>query len=700
MTNTERVSKLRAGAVAPAVCYLEFYLHFYRYFQEKELPYSHEAYGEAFYYACERVTPVIEAGELIVGRVIGGLDAEMTAAWNGELGNFARQTAAGAGGGQDSHMSIDYPLLLTQGVEGVIAKIDAHAAQHADEAAQLFYRNARRCLEGVVLLSERYAALAEDMAKACGSADESAELYEIARICRAVPRKPAATFYEAVQSAHFMSFCVSFNPLRLCPQQFQLGHPDRYLLPYYEADMASGRINRERAQLLMDCLAIQINHRVPAGLSSGYMLGGRDESGAVVANEVTELGLRAIDEVRLVYPAVGFCYTPDMPDKYLALSCEILSHGCSHPAIFNDDIITQGLMEYGLPREEACNYIHSTCVEITPVASSHVWVASPYTNLLAILLDVMKGAPESYEALVAAYQDRLAASIRANFEAHNAARKHRAVHSFNPLLSCFVHDCLRDGVDIEWGGGRYNWIMPSFVGMANLVDSLYAIKTLVYEEKSLTMQEYLDVLAANYEGYEALHARILNKLPKYGNDNDDVDGLFGEMTAFIISECRKHTPIHQNARLVPSVFCYVRHEQFGAQTGATPDGRLATFPLGDGSGPAQGRELCGPTASIISSTKWSHKEFIGGVAVNIKFAKKHFDGDSLAKVMALVKTYMLRGGFELQVNVIDRDTLLRARENPAAHRDLVVRIGGYSDYFVRLSPRMQQEVITRTEHEL
>ena len=615
MTNEQRVKALRDRAVAPPVCYLEFYLHFYRYFSERSLPYSHENYGEAFYYACERTTPVIEENELIVGRAVRGLNEQLTAEWNGELGAFARATAASAGGGQDSHMAIDYPLLLSLGVEGVIAKIDAYAAENTDERARMFYRNARRCLQGVLLMSERYADLAEKMANECSDAAQAVELTEIAHICRAVPRHPATTFYEAVQAAHFVSFCVSFNPLRLCPQQFQLGHPDRYLYSYYQADVAAGRIDDARAQLLMDCLAIQINHRVPAGLSSGYMLGGRDESGAVVANEITEMGLRAIDRVRLVYPAVGFCYTPDMPDKYLALSCEILSHGCSHPAIFNDDIITQGLMDYGLPREEACNYIHSTCVEITPVASSHVWVASPYTNLLAILLNVMRGEHRTYDDLLAAYQETLATSIRANFEAHNAARKHRAVHSFNPLLSCFVHDCLRDGVDIEWGGGRYNWIMPSFVGMANLVDSLYAIKTLVYEEKALTLPEYLEVLSVNYEGHEALHARILNKLPKYGNDNDAVDLLFGEMTAFIIAECQKHTPVHQNARLVPSVFCYVRHEQFGAQTGATPDGRLATFPLGDGSGPAQGRELCGPTASIISSTKWSHKEFIGGVAV-------------------------------------------------------------------------------------
>ncbi len=700
MTNQGRIRMLRERALAPGICYQEFYLHFYHYFVERDLPYCHEHYGEAFYFACANVTPVIEQGELIVGKTIDALPARMAAEWAGESGDLARKTAAAAGGGQDSHMAIDYPLLLTQGIEGVIARIDAYAVATEDEKKLLFYRAARRCLQGVVLLSDRYATLAEEQARTCEDEARAAELQQIAHICRRVPAKPARTFYEAVQAAHFISFCLSCNPLRLCSQQFQLGHPDRYLYPYYQADLAAGRLDAEAAQLLMNCLAIQINHRVPSGLSSGYMLGGRDEMGVLVANEVTEMGLRAIDEVRLVYPSVGLCYTPQMPDRYLALSCEILSHGCSHPAIFNDDVITQGLMEYGLPKEEACNYIHSTCVEITPVASSHAWVASPYTNLPAILLEVMAGEHACYEALLCAYRAALSDRIRANFEEQNRLRAYRMAHAFNPLLSCFVNDCLRDGVDIEWGGGRYNWIMPSFVGMANLVDSLYAVKALVYDTGALPLSDYLAVLRDNFAGHETLRAQIANKIPKYGNDHDDIDALFGEITAFIVEECRKYTPVCQNARLVPSVFCWIMHERFGAQTGATPDGRAAGFPLGDGSGPAQGREACGPTASILSSTKWSHKEFIGGVAVNIKFAKKHFGEESRDKVLSLIKTYMARGGFELQINVVDRDTLLAAQKSPAAYADLVVRIGGYSDYFVRLTPHMQQEVITRTEHEV
>jgi len=172
------------------------------------------------------------------------------------------------------------------------------------------------------------------------------------------------------------------------------------------------------------------------------------------------------------------------------------------------------------------------------------------------------------------------------------------------------------------------------------------------------------------------------------------------LTGHIVEECKKYTPVFQNGRLIPSVFCWVMHSVLGAETKATPDGRLAGFPLGDGSGAAQGREKNGPTASVLSSTKWEHRDFIGGVAVNLKFAKKVFTQESCEKMMALIRTYMQFGGFELQINVVDQETLLDAREHPQQYRDLVVRIGGYSDYFVTLSEKMQEEVLMRTMHEL
>ena len=696
----DRIAILREKALKPDLSWNPFRLNFLRRCEEnRHLENPLLRYADSYTYAMGLLEPRIEEEELIVGlppRMHSETDEatydRLFATVGMEL--FCEPVA------QDSHMAVDYDLLLREGISGVISRIREKLAQTREEEKKTYYAVCIRCLQAVVDYSHRYADCAEEQAEACTDIRRKQELLEIAKICRNVPEKPAGSFYEAVQSAHFLTLCLAFDPSRQTMQQYQLGHPDRYLYPFYCADIQRGVITPEQAQLLLDCLGIQINRRVPHGLSSGYMVGGRDEQGNIVQNELTLMGIQVIEDIRLVYPSVGLCYTEGMEDKYLQKACEILSHGCSHPAIFNDDIISKGLLEYGVPAEQAHNYIHSTCVEITPVAGSNVWVASPYTNMAQLLLDVMEQDSCSFVDLKQKVLDKLAGIICRNFEIYNQCRLTVAEKNIHPLLSCFVNDCIECGTDIYQGGARYNWIMPSFVGVANLVDSLYVLKTAVFEEKRLTLREITDICRRDFEGQEVLRQYLLNKLPKYGNDRDEVDVLFQEITEFIVQECRKYTPVFPNAHLVPSVFCWVMHDRFGRETGATPDGRPARFPLGDGSGACQGRERNGPLASLISSTKWSHKEMIGGVAVNLKFSKKVFTQDSYAVMLALIKTYMQRGGFELQINVTDRETLLDAVAHPENHRDLVVRIGGYSDYFVTLSPNMQQEVLLRTEHSI
>ena len=216
----------------------------------------------------------------------------------------------------------------------------------------------------------------------------------------------------------------------------------------------------------------------------------------------------------------------------------------------------------------------------------------------------------------------------------------------------------------------------------------------------MSIAELKEILDRNFEGNELFRQKVANRIAKYGNDVDDIDRYFEMFTKHIIEECRKYECMYTNGKLIPSVFCWIMHERFGNETGATPDGRLAGFPLGDGSGPCQGREMNGPTASIISSTKWEHHELIGGVAVNMKFSKKSLGENSLLTMRNIIETYLRRGGFEIQINVVDKETLEKARINPEEYRDLVVRIGGYSDYFVKLSENMQAEVILRTEHNI
>jgi formate C-acetyltransferase len=390
--------------------------------------------------------------------------------------------------------------------------------------------------------------------------------------------------------------------------------------------------------------------------------------------------------------------------------------------LFNDEVITRGLRHYGLPPEEACLYIHSTCVEITPIASSAVWVASPYINLLQLLLDLLaipqtkhpepgqepipvKGtrtatlAGSTFADLLLAWRKHLGATIRQELRIQNLMQMERERHGGDPLVSCFVKDCLAKGLDLDQGGARYNWIMPSFVGLANLADAFVVLRRLVYEDKRLSLDEMASILADNFQHHERLRQEMISRIPKYGNDEDEADDLVRLITGWILEETE---PLRtwRGGRVVPSLFCWIMHERLGSQTGASPDGRVSGFPLGDGSGPAQGREQKGPTASILSSTKWAHDRFIGGIAVNLKFGSNCFNDDTRSKMLDLVQIYMARGGFELQINAVDRNTLLQARQHPEAYQDLVVRVGGYSDYFVRLPPAMQEEVILRSEHNL
>ena len=682
-----RIETLRTKVPEDLVDRDELYFHFYDCYTKSQGETMEDRYAEAFYHAFSRLTACIADGELIVGRIENHLTPEQQKMYDEVYEPVSDHFWENYGQGQASHMAIDYELILQKGITGILDSI-------AEKPNTPFYRSCRRCLEAVIVYSEHYAELAEKQAETAQGVRKE-ELLEIARICRKVPKYPAESFHEAVQSVHFVTHCITMNPMRPFNQQFQLGHPDRYLLPYYEKDT----ISKERAQLLLDCLGIQINMRVQPGLSSGYMVGGRYPDGSVVANDLTRMLLQVVEDIRLVYPAVGLCHNGDMPEDILDLAATLLLNGRTHPAIFGDDLIAKGLMDYGVPREDAYNYIHSTCVEITPVAASNAWVASPYTNMAQLLLDVLKQDHDSFDALLSAYFARLDEVIDENHKRQQELRRIRAEHAITPLLSCFVHNCLEDGVDIEQGGAKYNWIMPSFVGIANVVDGLYAIKTLVFQE-GLPMERLRAALEQDFEGEEALRRKILKGIPKYGNDCDEVDALFCRITEHIVSQCRKYTCMHQNGKLIPSVFCWEKHTRMGMETGATPDGRKAGFPLADGSGACQGREMNGPTASLLSATKWSHREMIGGVAVNLKFSKKNLGPQSHAVLKQMIKTYIARGGFELQVNVIDAETLKKARENPEQYRDLIVRIGGYSDYFVRLSEQMQLEVMARTAHEV
>jgi formate C-acetyltransferase len=265
-----------------------------------------------------------------------------------------------------------------------------------------------------------------------------------------------------------------------------------------------------------------------------------------------------------------------------------------------------------------------------------------------------------------------------------------------PFANCMIADCLERGLDIDHGGARYHWVEHSWVGLANLVDSLTAVRHFVYDTGRMTLAEFYAVLAANYEGHEALKLEIETALPKYGTDTAEVDELARSIAHFLMDTTE--TNDIGGHRYVPGFFCWIMHNVLGSDTMATPDGRLAGWPMADGAGPAQGREANGPTAAILSATCWDHERALGGLVFNAKFTRSFMAApENHAALRAMAETYLRRGGFEMQVNVVDNADLVEAQKHPDNYRDLVVRVAGYSDYFVNLAENIQNEVIARSE---
>jgi pyruvate-formate lyase len=481
------------------------------------------------------------------------------------------------------------------------------------------------------------------------------------------------------------------------------GHLDRTLAFYYEQDLALSRLTRQEALLLIESLYLLLNEYIPDGLAIPVMVGGLDSTGEDLTNELSYLCLEALRRTRLVYPTVGICWHEGTPPELVNLGIDLITKGYSSPAFFGDATIQKGLKALGVPASSACNYINSTCVEITPVGASNVWVASPYYNLCGLLLDEISNQAanpsKSFEDFLNRYWNRLGKVVEMGVAEQNDLRQQRQEYGRKPLQSVFTRDCLARGRDIDDGGALYNWAECSFVGLANLADSLYIIQEEVFNHPRTTFAKLENILVTNFAGQEAIRSRFLLAYPKYGRDNPDMDALAAEIVSHAVAECRKHSLLPDGSPYVPGTFVWIMHEQLGRQTGATPDGRKAGTPFADGAGPAQGRESKGPTAAILSTTRWDHSRMIGGLAFNMKFNTSLFKSPGgEERLRDLVLTYLRRGGFEIQINVVDAETLRRARQNPEQYRDLVVRIGGYTDYFTRLSAEMQDEVMLRTEY--
>lgn len=647
-------------------------------------------------YAFDHQQPVINDDELIVG--LPDL-SPLTPEEQAEYDALCRSSVFAAQGTPitSSHMALDYGKLVRIGVKGILDEVNCLAGaldMNNPESIEKceFYDGCRMELEALVRLQHRYADHARKLAEDAPEPRKS-ELLEIADICDRVPEQPAKTFREGLQSIHF------FNVMAW--DLYYFGRVDQYLIDLYNADIAAGRLTRDEAVELYACFLLLPEAYISPNVALDAMVGGTDAYGNTVENEVTHIAIEAIEYARSANGKVSLAVSEGTSDELLRKAIRLNSMGLGQPALFNDRIIVEGFLRAGVPHRDAHDYCNTGCVEVTPVGKSGIHVVSPYHNLAAMLLTAMErgeGA-KTFEDFYKVFEGVLHSEIaRRNIDL-NRAQMERARNGREPArVSCLIDDCLRRGKPVDANGALYNYVEPNFLGFANAVDGLTAIRVLVYETGDYTVSSLLEILRANYEGAEPLRQRIIHKLPHYGTDEESTNALSVRLSDSILAGC-KGLITYRGSKLIPGAFSYYEHAVHGKRTGATPDGRVAGYPLSSGSSPVQGRETEGPTAAVRSVLSWDHRNFLGGIAVNLNFPPNVLGGDE-DKMLAFVHSFMDMGGFQLQLNAVRRETLLAAREHPEQYRDLIVRVGGFSAYFTKLSPEMQQEIIDRNEHTL
>lgn len=657
-----------------------------------------------------RIAPLdMQAGELLAGRLNPYADLSLFKDKPQGIRPFP--------GGQTAHTALDTEKLLKLGIKGVIQEIE-NKMESANSSQMVFYKAALISLDGFRILAKRLQSMALEISETAVNPQHKHEMKRLADILSRVPENPAESFYEAIQAMHLLYFAAFITVMGL----FGTGRPDVILLPYYKADIHSGRITDDEAFELICSQIILMNYLF--ALPQPVRVGGLDKSGADTTNELSYMFLNADKKVGLLNPSMAIGVNESTPNDLLEIGVDSLLSGLTKPSLFNDRVITKGLMQYGASYEDAVDYIHSTCVEISMIGKSNIYVASPYINLVKILeLMLNDGKPmnpeydpndfynytritppsldsySSFDDFLDGYKQQLSAKIEdaANMIAN--LRKARYEGWAFPFQSCFTDDCIEKGLDIDRGGARYIWTETSCVGLANLTDSLSVIKKRVFEDKTHTLQQLKDMLISNFENC-APCSNIQYDVDMYGNDAPEPDSLAANIVKLIYSEHEKHKD-YLGGPFIPGFFCWVMHRILGEQTWASLDGRHAGDVLADAAGSAQGRDKSGPTAAIRSATSWNHEPGIGGIAVNLRF-DSHLKNNPSAKskIVNLIRAFMELGGFEMQLNAVDSKTLRDAQLNPEKYDNLLVRVAGYSDYFTLLDPKMQAEIISRTEHSI
>ncbi len=580
------------------------------------------------------------------------------------------------------------------------------------------------CCDAIMIYGKRYLEYAKELASKETDEKRKEDLLIIAENCKVVPAHVPKTFHQAIQMYWFVHIGVT-TELNIW-DAFSPGRLDQHLNPFYEKEVEEGTLTSDNAKELLECLWVKFNNQ-PAPPKVGITLkesgtytdfanintGGVTSDGHDGINEVSYLILDTMDEMKLLQPSSNVQISKKTPHKFLKRSCEVSKKGWGQPAFYNTDAIIQELLNAGKSIEDAREGGTSGCVE-TGAYGKEAYILTGYMNLPKILeltlndgydkisgkqLGIKTGKAEdfkSYEELFEAFKKQLHHFVEIKIRGNNVIESIYAKNMPSPFLSIVVSDCISKAKDYNAGGARYNTNYIQGVGIGTITDCLSSIKYNVYDKKKFSMNELIKALDNNFKGYEQIHNIVLNKTPKYGNDDDYADELMLDAFDAFHNEVTDRKNMkggYYRINMLPTT-CHV---YFGEVMGASANGRLANKPLSEGISPAKGADRNGPTSVVKSAAKMDHLR-TGGTLLNQKFTPSVVAGDEgLENMAALVKSYFVMDGHHIQFNVVDRELLIDAQNNPEEYKDLIVRVAGYSDHFHNLSKSLQDEIIERTE---
>ena len=640
----------------------------------------------------------------------------------------------------DGHLAVNYRNILEKGIVGV--KADAEARIHAlnptdyDELKQMtFLRAAVITLDAMMAFAERFSRLAKKMALAENDAVRKQELFNIAEICETVPKNPAKNFHEGVQSIWFVQLVLQIESNG---HSVSFGRLDQYLYPLYKKDIDSGTLSEADARELLENLWIKLysvtkirswsHTRFSAGgpLYQNVTIGGQTPQGKDAVNDLSFRVLESVSATRLTQPNLTVRYHSGLDEAFLGACVEVIKLGFGMPAFNNDEIIIPTMLSLGVAPEDAYDFSAIGCVEVAvPGKWGYRCTGMSFLNLMKVLKIALNngidpdtgvkylesekhlGNFESFDDLFDTWSKTVRYFARQTVVIDTAVDT--ALEHLVPDIFCsaLTDDCIGRGKHLKEGGAVYDFVSGLQVGIANLGNSLMAIKKLVFDTHEISQEALSEALMNDFsgEGGEALRQKLLTKAPKYGQDNEEVDEMVNRAYMEFIDELSKYHNTRYGRGPIGGTYyagtsSISANVPSGAKVGATPDGRKAYTPLAEGSSPSAGTDIFGPTAVLKSVSKLPTDRILGGVLLNQKISPTAMKTpEAKEKLKAMIRTFFndLKG-FHIQYNIVDRATLEDAVVNPEEHKNLIVRVAGYSAFFTVLSPDTQQDIINRTEH--